>query len=561
MTSDRFNLRGFTFWQRFLRFIILIAIIVIAWEDIKNTYAGLHNYFLFRMPIPDVSGDSALRLFIGLLGLLFIYAIFILWFVHFVLPITSPNQIIPAFLRMFKFGITMGRWHGPAVFVRDGIVDGSHEEFSKNSAGVAFLDLRSAMALDKVREKVDEEFVEDVAKPQKVRFSFRKVKPYPAHVRVVGPGLAFIEKNEKITGSVDLRVQSRSRKDVIADTRDGIRVKTSVSASFTLGEPPEILDVCLVNNQVHVIEWKKDPPAGMKIVRKLSQDLHEGDADEIRNFLRNHPSPLSVTSQVPEKKFPYSFNAERVKQAIYMITHLHEPNPTPMKRWHEWPQDVAAEKFRILLSHETFMNLYAPDDSSANPMGDLRKKLGLAVRNTGVLAYRVVHRENGEDLKPGDILLERDLVFLPPQMLARPDVLRDRGIKVLNAGCGDLEPIDKDVREKFKDSWLAIKRKEEMLKRADYELEATRIRNHARVRTQQSMNYHLAKLLEKQEYPREALAILIFQELEAAAADPETRKLLPDNTLNLMQSISQMLMQNPKDESGDAKPLPEDSST
>lgn len=561
MTSDRFNLRGFTFWQRLLRFIILIAIIVIAWEDIKNTYAGLHNYFLFRMPIPDVSGDSALRLFIGLLGLLFIYAIFILWFVHFVLPITSPNQIIPAFLRMFKFGITMGRWHGPAVFVRDGIVDGSHEEFSKNSAGVAFLDLRSAMALDKVREKVDEEFVEDVAKPQKVRFSFRKVKPYPAHVRVVGPGLAFIEKNEKITGSVDLRVQSRSRKDVIADTRDGIRVKTSVSASFTLGEPPEILDVCLVNNQVHVIEWKKDPPAGMKIVRKLSQDLHEGDADEIRNFLRNHPSPLSVTSQVPEKKFPYSFNAERVKQAIYMITHLHEPNPTPMKRWHEWPQDVAAEKFRILLSHETFMNLYAPDDSSANPMGDLRKKLGLAVRNTGVLAYRVVHRENGEDLKPGDILLERDLVFLPPQMLARPDVLRDRGIKVLNAGCGDLEPIDKDVREKFKDSWLAIKRKEEMLKRADYELEATRIRNHARVRTQQSMNYHLAKLLEKQEYPREALAILIFQELEAAAADPETRKLLPDNTLNLMQSISQMLMQNPKDESGDAKPLPEDSST
>jgi hypothetical protein len=264
---------------------------------------------------------------------------------------------------------------------------------------------------------------------------------------------------------------------------------------------------------------------------------------------------------VPEKKFPYSFNAERVKQAIYMITHLHEPNPTPMKRWHEWPQDVAAEKFRILLSHETFMNLYAPDDSSANPMGDLRKKLGLAVRNTGVLAYRVVHRENGEDLKPGDILLERDLVFLPPQMLTRPDVLRDRGIKVLNAGCGDLEPIDKDVRDKFKDSWLSIKRKEEMLKRADYELEATRIKNHARVRVQRSMYYNFNKILEKQEYPREALAILIFQELEAAAADPETRKLLPDNTLNLMQSISQMLMQNPKDESGEAKSLPEDSST
>lgn len=551
MNSDSLNLRGFTFWQRLIRLALFIAIVTTFYEDIKNVF---------------VSSDAAIRLLTGSIGLLFIYAIFILWFVHFVLPITSPDQVIPAFLRMLKFGVTMGRWHGPAVFVRDGEVEGAPQEFTKNNAGIAFLDLRSAMALDKFRDKEDEELDGKFPKPRRVHFSFRKSKAYPAHVRVVGPGLAFIEKNEKIIGAADLRVQSRSRKDVIGDTRDGIRVRTSVSATFTLGQPPDILDVCLDDtdhkNKIYVIEWKKDPPAGMRIVSKLNQELNQEDAAEILKFIRNYPNLVSVSSQVPEKKYPYSFDEEQIKRAIYSITHLNDESPQkPMKRWHEWPTDVVAEKFRILLSHEPFMKLYAPEDSLLNPMGDFKKKLGLAVRNMGMLAYRVVRRLDGTPLIAGDILHESDLVFLPPQALTRPDVLRDRGIKIINAGCADLEPVDKVVQKKFKESWLEEKRKEENIKRADYELEATRITNHARVRTQQSMNYHLAKLLEKQEYPREALAILIFQELEAAAANPETRKLLPENTLNLMQGISQLLMPISKDtnDSDSPKSFPESS--
>ncbi len=102
----------------------------------------------------------------------------------------------------------------------------------------------------------------------------------------------------------------------------------------------------------------------------------------------------------------------------------------------------------------------------------------------------------------------------------------------------------------LRESWLSAKKKEESLKAADSKLEATRIINHARIRTQQNMNYHLARLLEKQEYPREALAMLVFQELEAAAANPETRKLLPENTLNLMNSIGQLLLQSQREEDG-----------
>ena len=56
------------------------------------------------------------------------------------------------------------------------------------------------------------------------------------------------------------------------------------------------------------------------------------------------------------------------------------------------------------------------------------------------------------------------------------------------------------------------------------------------------MIYHLTQLLENQAYPREALALLIYQELEATAANPETRKLLPEDTLSLLTGIGTMLL-------------------
>jgi hypothetical protein len=135
-------------------------------------------------------------------------------------------------------------------------------------------------------------------------------------------------------------------------------------------------------------------------------------------------------------------------------------------------------------------------------------------------------------------------------MFKAPAVLRGRGIKMIVASFGELEPVDPRVKGQLRNAWLSAKKKEETLKVADYELEATRIINHARIRTQQNMNYHLAKLLEQQEYPREALAMLVYQELEAAAANPETRKLLPENTLSMLNDIGQLLLQSQRDENG-----------
>ena len=206
------------------------------------------------------------------------------------------------------------------------------------------------------------------------------------------------------------------------------------------------------------------------------------------------------------------------------------------------PEDVAAEKFRILLSQQPYLKLYAAEDPTNFPLKDLKRELTRQVRNTGVLAYRLIVLREGGILEAERLYFTSELVFYPPRNLIRMDVLRDRGIKVLSAGFGDLEPVESSVRDHLVEAWRSVKRKEAALKVADSNLEAARIRNQARVRAQQSMIYHLTQVLEDEEYPREALAMLIYQELEAAAANPETRKLLPADTLSLLTGIGTILL-------------------
>lgn len=548
------QLRSFSAFQRILRATIIVTLLLNLQEDLTLAFMGIWNFALFRI-IPQPKNLVALfKIFGGFFILAITYILSILWLEHFVLPITKKEQRLPALFRVLLHGISRGRFHGPAVFVRNGVVEGDPTEFKKNNPGIAFLDLRSAMTLDKLHHREDEDLSKENRTPPQVRFSLvQSGAAYAAQVRTVGPGLAFIEKHEAITGSVDLRIQTRTRPNVVADTRDGIRVSTSVTAIFTVGQAPDILDVCLGGeklDQVLNIEWEKKTEGQPKKIKRLVQELSDKDAEEVLKFIHNTPRPSSVASDCPPEGFPYTFYEKHVEQAVYSIANLNDGNLPRVKKWFDWPQDVAAEKFRILLSEYPYLSLYDPpkDKETPSPMKEFKRKIFTSVRNTGILAFRVVKQINSMPPVVGNT--EDHLVFFPAQTFKTPDVLRVRGIKVINATIGELEPKDPKVMQQLRDSWLSAKKKEENLKTADYELEATRIINHARIRTQQNMNYHLAKLLEQQEYPREALAMLVYQELEAAAANPETRKLLPENTLNMMNTIGQLLMQSQKDVDG-----------
>ncbi|MBN8579953.1 MAG: hypothetical protein J0M11_07085 [Anaerolineae bacterium] len=558
MRSIFSRFRGFIGSLRLIRLFIAASFLIAFWVDFTLAIKGYWNLFIkFLPPTPETSA-AMLKVTTGLMLLIAIYVVFMFWLTHFVLPITHWEQSLPGFWRMFLHGISWGRLHGPAVFVRNGEVQGERAEFRKKHPGVAFLDLRSAMTLDKLHHSEDEDLSDSETNiPPKVRFSLvQSGAAYAAKVRTVGPGLVFTDKHETITGAVDLRTQVRTRK-VIADTRDGIRVSTSVTAVFTVGQLPDVLDVYLGGenmDQVFVIEWDKTAPAHTKRISKLFQDLSPEDEAQVKAFASATIRHTSFNSDLPSKKDPFTFDEKRVQQAVYSIANRNDPDTTGVKKWSDWPADVAAEHFRILLSEYPYLSLYEEPskekDSPPTPMKELKRRYLAAVRNTGVLAFQLVRQINGLPPQVGVTYPEDQLVFFPPQTFKGPAVLRGRGIKVINVSFGELEPEDKRVMKNLRESWLSAKKKEESLKVADSKLEATRIINHARIRTQQNMNYHLARLLEKQEYPREALAMLVFQELEAAAANPETRKLLPENTLNMMNTIGQLLLQSQREEDG-----------
>ncbi|MBK9925429.1 MAG: hypothetical protein IPP66_09070 [Anaerolineales bacterium] len=536
----------FTAGQRLIRVVLLALFLWQVVPDVIHVTTETWNFFVFSIPFSNQYLPALLSFIIKFFGLMACYLVFVYWFAQFVLPVNRWQDRGKAAKQLFLFSIHR---HGAAVFVRDGDVENlSTEEREKNGSGIAFVDLRSAITLDKHLKHKNDLSPASLEQPQKVHFD-PKSKSFVSGIRVAGPGLTFLEKKEKIVGTVDLRKQTRGRKNVQADTRDGIRVTTDVPCTFTIGQPPDVLDVCLGGKdgkQIFVIEWESSLPKVFKKIKSLLPDeLDPRDQREILEFISDHPDPSAVTSNVPEEHFPYSFDEKRVEKAVYSHTQTQEDplgSRQPFKKWSDWPQDVAVEEFRILLAKQPYMKLYSPDDQNNFPLKDFKKELKRKVRNTGILAYRVATLRNGSRLQPGRVYTDNDLIFYPSRELTRHDVLRFRGIKVLDAGIGELEPIDPTVRKHLLNSWLSSKQKEVDVKYADYRLEIARVRSQARVKAQQSMIYHLTQLLENQAYPREALALLIYQELEATAANPETRKLLPEDTLSLLTGIGTMLL-------------------
>ena len=69
----------------------------------------------------------------------------------------------------------------------------------------------------------------------------RLIRPRPAKpprmARVEGPGLVFVEADEMVRDTLDLRTQFRTRKNVKALTRDGIEVQATLSTVFRLQRP------------------------------------------------------------------------------------------------------------------------------------------------------------------------------------------------------------------------------------------------------------------------------------------------------------------------------------
>ena len=102
--------------------------------------------------------------------------------------------------------------------------------------------------------------------------------------------------------------------------------------------------------------------------------------------------------------------------------------------------------------------------------------------------------------------------------------------------------MDERIYKQRLDHWRASWDRETEVVEASLEWETLRVRTRARIQAQQEFVQSLSQIYRSDGNSREILALRVLQALEAAAADPKTRQLLPEDTFSMLRSIHDWLL-------------------
>jgi hypothetical protein len=208
-----------------------------------------------------------------------------------------------------------------------------------------------------------------------------------------------------------------------------------------------------------------------------------------------------LDANVPKRAYsprnrPPIFHPQSTFKAVYgaPVSTRATDEDLEVRRWTDLPAFVASDIFRDLLSQETLDNLLRPTSDDSDRMDAFRKQFG-------------------------------DRVHAEP-------VLRDRGIHMISANIGRLAPHE-DVTKQRLESWKADWERRKVETLAGGDLQAMRVLQRARAGAQHDMVTKLAEIAQSDD-SRTAIALRLFQALEAACADPSTRRLLPSDTVEIL---------------------------
>lgn len=562
--------RGFFTWGAFIGFLFAFR------SDIVPALQGWWNLFLISIDLKTPPFDATFLLPGRITGNVIIYfgmfliSVFVV--AQFTLPVSGLKDRYEAFLRLLLY---VTAFRGPAVFVGEGKLIKRVGEEDNINPGVALVDLRSAIILENIPSSEEENYEELNIKPT------NKKKPWLARqktmqktndleqeswVRIGGPGINFTSYGERIRDVVDLRKQVRTETGVKAFTRDGIEVQTNIFTVFSLSEPPDIIDVAYVGGRgkEHLFELKLIRESNGVVMLKEKFPLDSDDAEEIHQFVElGHTVTGSQADNPSGQQFarsPYAFDSQRVFSAAYGQTlHVGTGKNT---QWHELPQLIAAELFRNLLGRYTYDYLYPfgdVDSTKSLPwLDELKPELGRKLKYQGLLSYRLVRLARSHSLSGGrtpswnEYPLDDDVfghvvpasgveisISMP---LTNPKSLRDRGIKVIFAGFSELK-VSAEMRSKMAERWRTRWDRDIAFNRARQEREAMQIINSARTQTQRDSAYFLSNMLKQEPHSKEALALLLFQSLEAAATNEKGYKdFPPKEVLAMLQNLHRWLL-------------------
>lgn len=548
MLTQKYFYRQPRFWRWGIS-IALVALLILAFRS-ELSFLWLWLTGQHTLTFNDLAQlRNLLVLGVTIIGF-FVMLHFSMMFVsQFVLPVSDPADRRGVFERLLMY---FNGFHGPAVFIKEGKEIAKPEELRSSRPGLAFVDLSSAVVLEKQFFSGGARTVLGAGIPGRLFQSPRRKAPKAGaaspskyqNARAAGPGIVFTGFGERIRGTVSLRRQFRLRPNVKGITRDGFEVFSHVFTLFSLGEPPEVLRVTYTGDNLESIQVVQIDAKNMT-VKGFSDELDLEDKIEIHRYLQGYkpesqppeePAPKSETVQAP-----YIFDAQRVFNAVYGNARVIREGV--MEEWTELPLKVAVEAYHDMVSVENYDNLYQPGEAVKFPFRDeFRPRFARRMRNQGVLSYQVVLRADGKPLAKDEPWDESQLDIYPVQALRTSKILRDRGIRLIAAGFAELRPSNDAVLQQRFDHWRARWQRESDLTLAAYDYQEMQVRSHARAQAQKDMVLTLSKLINSKELSREAVAMRLFQAMESFAKEPQTEKLLPKETLNALWSLHEWLL-------------------
>lgn len=490
------------------------------------------------IPLPLITSDLVL-LYNLVIGFLFVFLVWLgMLASQAILPV---NDFVDAYRTAFHLLLHLLGLHGPAIFVKDGKKRTTKEDL-RPGPGVAVVDFNSAIVIE-----------EQVPYPGIARLIYlishtilillgladRTTTP-----RAEGPGIVYMNKYENIRGVVDLRKQFRSQDNVNAYTRDGIEVKSRAWSIFTIGEEGDIVQVGYAGDprpeNLRIVTLEMIPENHFRVTG-FSDELEAHDRDEIHRFAMVAASNGEILDYQPLRSLRRGFDRDRVFAAVFSEARDDKDN---LLSWADLPARVSASIFREMISRINYDELYALGRPSPVPILRYRADLRTAMRSNGILSFRLLMHRSEPYLQLRRVYEGSELRVSNEKPLTYPKVLRDRGIKVIAAGFGDIEAVSDEVYQKRLESWAAEWVSETDDIRAKMELEAIRQTGRARAAAQRDLMTSLNDILSSKDVSSEVLAVRIFQTLDRLAAESKTKDLLPGGTVDVLKTTREWLLPN-----------------
>jgi len=492
------------------------------------------------------------------------------------LPITNlfenPGRcLLEVYRTAWHLLLYMFHMHGPAIFVKDGIANSTPEDEKREKwPGVVVVDFNSAVVLEERNPPPGLEllFIRLIMFIlENLRLCDRPDQPRSNGIgalppnqgeqvpipRVRGSGIVFTRPRERIRGTVDLRKHFRLQPKVTCYTRDGIELYANVLAIFTVGQEPDILQVHYVGAEraenLRVVSLSPIQGGAYQRVASFGSELEldDQDRDQIHGvaqrtlaaYRQGQTDVLSQYTDLPTTDRQV-FDADRVFSAVFAQARNGNEEVLP---WTELPTRVAAGFYREILARINYDELFdVREETGSFPLPGYKAGLRFAMRNNGILSYRLLFHNTFVPLNQGFVHRANELLVSPIHKLTAPKALRDRGIKVLLSSFGDPYPVNDAVYKQRLSSWKSSWESETEITLATRNMEALRIGGQAHAQAQRDLWYQLSQIFGENNCTDEVMAIRLLQSLENIVADPKTRKLLPGDIVAFMAKVHELLV-------------------